>query len=217
MLQAPGRPLLPKGVVVAGLAAVVLHVFGALALSGAGWAGHGKPSRLASGHGGMGEPGSRGAATGLQVRLAGAPHPMPELSVPLEEEASSVSLEPSAIDDAPRLLSESAPAAGGQAAFASTYLSADEVDQGPVPELGWILDESALEQVGRARMRLRLWVSENGRIDRISVIHAEPAGDWVERAIRPLPDTRMRPAERDARPVASTIVVELSSDLETMR
>lgn len=109
------------------------------------------------------------------------------------------------------------PAAGGVATLASNYLPVEQLDRGPAPEPGWILDEAALEQVGRAHMRLRLWVSETGRIDRVAVLHAEPPGDWVDHALRPLPSTPMRPAERDGRAVASTTVVELTANLETMR
>jgi hypothetical protein len=51
----------------------------------------------------------------------------------------------------------------------------------------------------------------------VAVLHAEPPGEWVDQALQPLPSTRMRPAERDGRPVASTTVVELTANLETMR
>lgn len=66
-------------------------------------------------------------------------------------------------------------------------------------------------------MVLRLWVSAQGHIDHVAVLRAEPGGVWVDRAIRSLPETRMRPGERAGKAVASTLVVELFADLETFR
>lgn len=204
----------------AGAAAVALHALGTVALSGVGWAGKEVPSRLAPAHGQAGATASSSGVSGLHVRLASEVVPMAAVAKGasvIEGGASPEVLQRTDANDAQHLLSKAGPPAGGSAALASTYLSADEVDRGPVPEPGWILDEGAFERVGQAHMRLRLWVSERGRIDRVALIHAEPPGEWVERAIRPLPDTRMQPAERHGRPVAATIVVELSADLEAMR
>lgn len=210
MLRTPGRHHLPLGLLLAAGAAVVLHVLGTVALAGSGWAGRAGMSRPVAMHGAP----SSGSAS-LRVRLS-TPATSAETVAASGEPADAGETQPSALRAA-SLIEQIPPAAGGGATFASTYLSSDEIDQGPLPEPGWILDERVLEQVGRARMRLRLWVSDEGRIDRVAVLHAEPPGSWVDEAIRPLPDTRMRPAERDGRPVASTIVVELSADLETLR
>lgn len=219
MFHAPFRPHAPRSLVVAAGAAVVLHVLGSLALSGAGWVGRGEPSHSPVQPGGASFAVAGVASSSrLRVRLTRL-EPLIASAVH-DKQGEVVSSAPQALpalDDSQLLLDQAPPAAGGSATFSSTYLSAEEVDQGPVPEPGWILDEGALSEVGRARMRLRLWVSERGHIDRVVVIHAEPAGRWVDEAIRPLPDTRMRPAERDGRPVAATIVVELSADLETLR
>lgn len=212
MLQMPARPPSSRGLIAAAVAAIALHVLGTLALAGEGWSGRGDASRANVGFGSA----SLGAnAPELRVRLAMLPEAPPqsnlvEASDQLGPSASAVSAESSGVD-------ADAPAAGGAATFASTYLPAEEVDQGPAPEPGWILDENVLEHVGRAHMRLRLWVSDKGRIDRVVVLYAEPPGDWVDQAIQPLPSTHMRPAERDGRAVASTTVVELTANLETMR
>ena len=215
------RPVLPKGLLRAGAAAILLHVLVTVALGHAGWAGSGLPSRLATAVRGGEE---RAAATkgdsGLHVRLASAP----TLAVPTSEQHLTTVDAPlpegaqrASDDDVANVLNTTAPAAGGAASLASTYLPAEELDRVPSPEPGWVLDEATLERVGRAHMWLRLWVSELGRIDRVVLIQAEPAGAWAEQAIRPLADTRMRPAERGGRPVPSTIVVELTADLESMR
>lgn len=195
---------------VATVAGVALHVLGTLALSDVGWVGRGEASSA----------GQVARAAGLHVRLA-SPMVLTVHDQGHEQQDGPAASAPpqgvSRIDGMQDLMSQAPPAAGGSATLASTYLSADEIDQGPVPEPGWILNEGVLSEVGRARMRLRLWISESGRIDRIAVIQADPSGDWVDRAIAPLPETRMRPAERDGRPVAASVVVELSADLETLR
>lgn len=210
MPNVSNRNHVPRGVALAALVAVTLHVLGTVAIGGAGWAGRGEALSSAVRH-----DSAPAGATSLRVRLT---QPMALLSSVSSLKVSDAgggvrslaSREASLVDQSP-------PASGGGANFASTYLSSNEIDRGPEPELGWILDEHALEQVGGARIRVRLWVSEVGRIDRVAILQAEPPGRWVDDAIRPLPDTRMRPAERDGRAVASTIVVELSADLETLR
>lgn len=205
-----GRSHLPRDVMAAACAAIALHGLASWVLGATGWVGRGPASTP------VGTVAATGA--GLQVRLTGGVQPLAsQAASSLEREAAVKKQDEAVVDAAQRLLSLAPPAAGGAALLASTYLSADELDQGPVPEPGWILDEAVLGQVGRARMRLRLWVSEHGHIDRVEVVQAEPPGDWVEQAIRPLPGTRMRPAQRDGAAVAASIVVELAADLETMR
>ena len=206
MPRAKSRRTVSSGLIVAVAAAIGLHALASLALNDRGWPGSGgsTPPRDHRGGGGDGV-----GEAGLRVRLASWVAPP---SGAAESEAISQALVPelASIESEP-------PAAGGVATLASNYLPAEQLDQGPTPEPGWILDEAALEQVGRASLRLRLWVSEKGRIDRVAVLHAEPPGDWVDHALRPLPSTPMRPAERDGRAVASTTVVELTANLETMR
>lgn len=109
-----------------------------------------------------------------------------------------------------------APTTGG-AALSARYLPTEELDQAPAPEPGWLLDESAFDGIARARLVLRLWVSQRGRIDRAELVRAEPAGAWAEQAIRPLPSTRMLPGWIKGQPVASVIVVEIAADDEGFR
>lgn len=210
MSHASNRNHVPPGLALAALAAVTLHVLGTVVIGGTGWVGRGEASSSAVRHGS-----APSGATSLRVRLT---HPMALHSHAASLKVSDVGVEAQSLaSQAASLLDQAPPAAGGGAHFASTYLSSNEIDRSPEPELGWILDEHALEQVGGARIRVRLWVSEVGRIDRVAILQAEPPGRWADDAVRPLPDTRMRPAERDGRAVAATIVVELSADLEAMR
>lgn len=195
-------------------AAVSLHALGSWWLSG------GAGAARASGHvwGAHRAPGELHAGRSLNVRLSNAVLPA------LDDAASQAPPIDAAVDE--RLSSSAAqtPAAeavtdlpSSQAALADRYLSADQLDRPPSPEPGFILDEAAFNEVGAARLVLRLWVSAQGRIDRVTVLRVEPSGAWVDRAIRPLPDTRMRPGELAGQPVASTLVVELSASIETFR
>jgi len=219
-LAHPNRFAAPRGVVVAGLAALALHAVGAFLVSGPGWVGRGDSLGAGSTHTGSRAGDSGRSHPSLQVRLASQTPATPaEAQLPSDDPVAAPTDE-TAVETAQGWLMQAPPAAGGAtstATLAFTYLTADEVDQGPAPEPGWILDEGALAEIGRARLRLQLWVSESGHIDRVAVIQSDPPGPWVERAIQPLPQTRMRPAERDGRAVAATIVVELSADLETLR
>lgn len=80
-----------------------------------------------------------------------------------------------------------------------------------------MLDEEALASVRRGRLHVRLWVSADGVIDRVVLLSSEPAGAWAMQAIQPLPSTRMQPGRLEARAVPSTLVVEITSEIERFR
>lgn len=177
------------------VAAVALH----LAL----WAGMrtGVPGEAA----GLAPEAVRGSlAPGLRVRLmADAPRARVDDVAPV---ASSVT-------PVPPMAAE----AGGHAGVAAPYWPSEQLSQGPRPELDWILDEEALGAVRQGRMWLRLWVSEQGRIDRVALLSAEPAGEWAERAVQRLADTRMQPGLKDGQAVPASVVVEIASEIERFR
>lgn len=193
------RPL-HAGLCCAACAAVALHGLGVFMLGGAAWSGRVGSVLAAESIGAGGKAPVAQTSGSLRVRLAADPSArvVEQASVPTHD--SDVS--PPAIEQAESIL-------------ATTYVPADQVDRPPQPDPGWIIDEAAFTHVGRGTVVLRLWVSESGRIDRVSVVQAEPPGDWVTQAIRPLPETRMRPAERGGRAVASSVVVELVADLDS--
>lgn len=194
--------------------AVALHVLGTWWLGAGGWSTR-TPGSEADARGG---PVGALAGQVLKVRVSAAEAPALDVSVarPQAPDVSADEVSPSSSGEtsAPGGIAQLTPA---QAALAERYLQADQLDRAPSPEPGWILDEDAFSEVGAARMVLRLWVSAQGQIDRVAVLSAEPSGTWIDRAIRPLPKTRMRPGERAGQAVASTIVVELFADLETIR
>lgn len=114
----------------------------------------------------------------------------------------------------------SSPAAtdtGGPAWLAASYLEANQVDRSPRPVYGWLLDEDVLIALGRTHLRIKLWVSAEGRIDHAEVLQAEPPGEWVGRTMRLLHGTPMEPAVQDGVPVAATTVVELQTENEQVR
>lgn len=194
--------------------AVALHGFGTWLLGAGGW-----PKRtsgaVVDAHEG---PVEARASRVLRVRLSLAESPALDApgAGPLRPEAPIDRAQQPA-SDGPVDSVVVAQLTPDQATLAERYVQADQLDLAPSPEPGWILDEDAFSEVGSARMVLRLWVSAQGHIDRVDVLRAEPGGGWVDRAIRPLPETRMRPGERAGHAVASSIVVELVADLETFR
>lgn len=87
----------------------------------------------------------------------------------------------------------------------------------PRPLAGWVLDEEVLDGVRQATLLLQLWVSSQGRIDRIQVVRAEPPGEWVSLALANFSDTAMVPGVKDGRAVPSIVMVEIVTDLEKFR
>lgn len=194
--------------------AVGLHGLGTWWLGAGGWSTRTSGAVVDA----RGGPVEARAGRVLKVRVSAAEAPALDApgAGPLSPEASMDAAQQPASEGPvnPAVVAQLTP---DQATLAERYVQADQLDRAPSPEPGWILDEDAFSEVGSARMVLRLWVSAQGHIDRVDVLRAEPAGAWVDRAIRPLPETRMRPGERAGQAVASSIVVELFADLETFR
>jgi hypothetical protein len=149
------------------------------------------------------------APKGLQVRVVSRP-------------ASALVLAKSQVSPAP--LPAAVPFSLGQAhrppsaavphTLPSLYWPAEALERSPQPQRDWIVDEAVLEREHRARVVLRLWVSELGRIDRFEVLQSEPQGQWPNEALRSLADTPMEPGVRHGQPVQSTVVVEIATVAE---
>jgi len=108
-------------------------------------------------------------------------------------------------------------APGGRRGAVVDYVPAEALSDRPRPEPGWVLDEDALASVRQARLTMRVWVSAQGRIDRVALLSAEPPGEWAERTLQRLPDTAMSPGFKDGHAVPSTLVVEIASENESFR
>lgn len=197
---------------VAALAAAGLHLLGWACLRDAGLTGA-LDSTLAP-----------PVAPGLRVRLASPSAPIAPVSlisptsalVDNALAAPSGSPLPSETAPSAELDTQAGPAVSAAAPHtrASPYWPADDLERSPQPELSWVVDESELERVRHARVLLKLWVSELGRIDRVELLQAEPAGDWPSRALRFLADTRMLPGVRAGQAVNATVVVEIAAEVE---
>lgn len=99
----------------------------------------------------------------------------------------------------------------------TAFRAADELDEAPTPETGWWLDEAWLQQQGRTRLTIALWVSAQGRIVQWRLLHAEPPGDWTTIALARLSETPMRPGQWRGQPQAAHLVIEIASDDESYR
>ncbi len=110
-----------------------------------------------------------------------------------------------------------APPAAGNALLSSRYVGADQLERSPQPQPGWILDESAFPRGRSVRLLVRIWVSEEGVIDQVALVHAEPFGEWATRAIQPLKETPMSAPLMGGRPVPAVIMVEITAEDEGFR
>lgn len=106
---------------------------------------------------------------------------------------------------------------GARAGAVAAYWPSDQLNQVPQPVAGWVLDEEALASLRQGRLQVRLWVSADGGIDRVALLSAEPPGAWAARAIQPLATTRMQAGRRGGGAVPSTLVVEITSEIERFR
>lgn len=112
---------------------------------------------------------------------------------------------------------ELASPAAGRTVLSSRYVGAEQLDHSPEPQPGWILNESAFPVGQSARLLVRVWVSDEGVIDQIALVHAEPAGEWSKRAIQPMQETPMSAPLMGGRAVSAVIMVELTAEDEGFR
>lgn len=94
------------------------------------------------------------------------------------------------------------------------YLSSSEVDERATP-----LEMAALVYPERAYLnriagtvRLRIYISAEGRIDKADVVAATPAGHFEQAAIDAVQRSRFQPARKDGRPVPSQKLIEVEFD-----
>ncbi len=110
--------------------------------------------------------------------------------------------------------SPGAQSTSGGALLNTHYVSANELDQGPAPQPGWVLDESAFPPGRETRLLVRVWVTADGDIDQVALVHADPPGEWASRAIEPLMETKMSVPLRGGRAVPAVLVVEIAAQDE---
>lgn len=136
----------------------------------------------------------------------GPARPAPGLQVWLTEAPLSAAAAPQAAGPA------EAPSIRGP--FPARYFKSSEVDEraAPVDIAPLMYPERAYMNRLRGTVRLRIYISREGRIDRADIVAASPAGHFEQAAIDALQRTRFRPALKAGRPVASQKLIEVEFD-----
>ena len=93
-----------------------------------------------------------------------------------------------------------------------TWYSARELDELPRPlrPIRPKLQPLRGEAQAQGRVVLRLLIDENGVVTEASVLEAEPAGDFAQRALAAGRETRFRPGSKSGRIVKSRVLLELT-------
>jgi TonB family protein len=94
------------------------------------------------------------------------------------------------------------------------YLKPSELDQGPIPiELAPLVYPEK-EYVNRIPgvVRMQIYISESGAVERCEVVSATPAGRFEQAAIEAVQATRFKPGLKDGRPVPSQKLIEVGFD-----
>ena len=82
----------------------------------------------------------------------------------------------------------------------------------PVEVAPLVYPEIAYMNRLRGTVRMRLFISADGRVDRAEVVEAMPKGRFEEAAIDAVQRTRFKPARKDGRPVPSQKLIEVEFD-----
>ncbi len=125
------------------------------------------------------------------------------LDVTLEAPKAKLTVEPKVAQRAPR-----ATAAG------SAYLPSADVDTPAMPRERphLVYPEDAYMARLRGTVRLRVFISEQGRVDDAHVVFARPEGEFEEAALEAARKLVYDPAKRGGRPVKSQKLIEVTFD-----
>ena len=125
-----------------------------------------------------------------------------------------------AAEPRPRPLAPPAPRPGAQAPSPepapaprlppTRWLDAAQAERAPAPrDNQWLLDPDQPWPQAFAKVRIRIWVSAGGRIERFEIEGAAASDPAVQALFAPLPETPMLPALIGRVPVPSTMRIEL--------
>ncbi len=94
------------------------------------------------------------------------------------------------------------------------YLKSSELDQSPVPVALAPLVYPEKEYVNRIRgvVRMQIYISEEGAVERYEVVSAVPAGRFEQAAIEAVLASRFRPGIKGGRAVPSQKLIEVGFD-----
>jgi outer membrane biosynthesis protein TonB len=88
------------------------------------------------------------------------------------------------------------------------YYRSSELTERPAP-LAPIDPQFPPGAPGSGRLKMRLYINENGLVDAVDIIDAEPAGVFEESAAQAFTAARFRPGHKDSSPVKSQIALEV--------
>lgn len=94
------------------------------------------------------------------------------------------------------------------------YLGSSQVDERatPMQMAALVYPEKAYVNRIPGTVRLRLYISDEGRVDKADVLAASPRGHFEQAALDAVRATRFRPARKDGRPVPSQKLIEVEFD-----
>lgn len=94
------------------------------------------------------------------------------------------------------------------------YLKSSELDQSPVPVALAPLVYPEKEYMNRIRgvVRMQIYISEDGAVERYEVVSAVPAGRFEQAAIEAVLASRFRPGIKGGRAVPSQKLIEVGFD-----
>lgn len=94
------------------------------------------------------------------------------------------------------------------------YLGASEVDEraAPLEMPALVYPETAYINRLPGKVRLRAYISADGRVDKTEVVAATPSGHFEQAAIDAVQRTRFSPARKGGRPVPSQKLIEVEFD-----
>ncbi|MGH8703950.1 MAG: energy transducer TonB, partial [Burkholderiales bacterium] len=94
------------------------------------------------------------------------------------------------------------------------YLRPGELDERatPVEVAPLVYPEKAYLNRIPGTVRMRIYISSDGRVDRTDIVAASPAGHFERAAIDAVQRTRFHPARKDGRPVPSQKLIEVEFD-----
>jgi TonB family protein len=115
-------------------------------------------------------------------------------------------------ETAPAAQPPSAPAA--RSALPKRYLASSEVDQRatPVDMAALVYPETPYRNRIAGKVRVRIYISEQGRVDKAEIVEATPKGHFEEAAIDVVQRTRFDPARKQGRAVPSQKLIEVEFD-----
>jgi protein TonB len=111
--------------------------------------------------------------------------------------------------------SDPPPAAANRARPAAPkYLGSSELDEPatPIEMAALVYPEKAYLNRIAGKVRLRIYISADGRIDKADIVAAVPAGHFEQAAIDAVQRTRFQPARKAGRPVRTQKLIEVEFD-----